>query len=130
MNKILININICLLVLLFVVVTVLFILCLTMYKFDEKVEWKHKIEHIKIKPNEFICRINLADFDYRKMTIESLIHDVLLLPDRVRIDYNAYKGCFEVDNYPYEATSNNGYLYIYKRELKWVPFLVILLSHP
>ena len=118
MNKILININICLLVLLFVVVTVLFILCLTMYKFDGKVEEKHEIEHIKIKPNDFICRINLADFDYRKMTIESLIRDVLLLPERVWVSYNAYKGCFEVDNYPYEAISNNGYLYIYKRELK------------
>ena len=118
MNKILININICLLVLLFVVVTVLFILCLTMYKFDGKVEEKHEIEHIKIKPNEFICRINLADFDYRKMTIESLIRDVLILPNSVRINYNAYRGCFEVANSPYEATSNKGYLYIYKRELK------------
>lgn len=118
MNKILININICLLVLLFVVVTVLFILCLTMYKFDGKVEEKHEIEDIKIKPNEFICRINLTDFDYRKTTIESLMRDTLLLPERVRINYNAYKGCFEVDNYPYTSISNNGYLYIYKRELK------------
>ena len=118
MNKILININICLLVLLFVVVTVLFILCLTMYKFDGKVEEKHEIEHIKIKPNEFICRINLADFDYRKTTIESLMRDVLLLPHSVRVNYNAYKGCFEVDNYPYEGLFNNNYLEIYKRELK------------
>lgn len=118
MNKILININICLLVLLFVVVTVLFILCLTMYKFDGKVEKKDEIKYTKPRPDEFICRINLNSFDYRKMTIESLIRDVLLLPERVRINYNAYKGCFEVDNYPYESVSNNGYLYIYKRELK------------
>ena len=118
MNKILININICLVVLLFVVVTVLFILCLTIYKFDGKVEEKHKIKDTKLRPDEFLCRINLADFDYRKMTIESIMHDVLLLPLRVRVNYNAYKGCFEVDNYPYEAVSNNGYLYIYKRELK------------
>lgn len=117
MNKILININICLLVLLFVVVTVLFILCLTMYKFDGKVEKKDEIKYTKPRPNEFICRINLDGFDYRKMTIESLIRDVLLLPERVRINYNAYKGYFEVDNYPYESVSNNGYLYIYKREL-------------
>lgn len=118
MNKILININICLLVLLFVVVTVLFILCLTMYKFDGKVEEKHEIEHIKIEPNEFICRINLANFDYRKTTIESLMHDVLLLPIHVRVNYNVYKACFEVDNYPYEGITKEGYLYIYKRELK------------
>lgn len=118
MNKILININICLLVLLFVVVTVLFILCLTMYKFDGKVEKKDEIKYTKPRPDEFICRINLNSFDYRKMTIESLIRDVLLLPERVRINYNAYKGRFEVDNYPYESVSNNGYLYIYKRELK------------
>lgn len=118
MNKILININICLLVLLFVVVTVLFILCLTMYKFDGKVEKKDEIKYTKPRPDEFLCRINLNSFDYRKMTIESIIRDVLLLPERVWIDYNAYKGCFEVDNYPYESVSNNGYLYIYKRELK------------
>ena len=118
MNKILININICLLVLLFVVVTVLFILCLTMYKVDGKVEKKDEIKYTKPRPYEFLCRINLNSFDYRKTTIESLIHDVLLLPERVRVNYNAYNGCFEVDNYPYEAVSNNGYLYIYKRELK------------
>ena len=118
MNKILININICLLVLLFVVVTVLFILCLTMYKFDGKVEKKDEIKYTKPRSNEILCRVDLQLFDDRKMTIESIIRDVLLLPERVWINYNAYKGCFEVDNYPYEATSNNGYLYIYKRELK------------
>lgn len=118
MTKILITINICLLVLLFVVVTVLFILCLTMHKFDGKVDEEHKIEHIKIKHDEFICRINLDSFDYRKMTIESLIRDVLLLPNSVRVNYNAYRGYFEVDNSPYESLSKNGYLYIYKRELK------------
>ena len=118
MNKILININICLLVLLFVVVTVLFILCLTMYKLDGKVEENHKIKDTKLRPDEFICRINLADFDYRKTTIESLMHDVLLLPHNVRVNYNAYKGCFEADNYTYEGITKNGYLYIYKRELK------------
>ena len=117
MNKILININICLLVVLFVVVTVLFVFCLTMYKKVKKFNEKDKIKYNNQK-SEFICRISLADFDYRKMTIESLIRDVLILPKSVRINYNAYRGCFEVDNSPYESASNNGYLYIYKRELK------------
>lgn len=120
MNKILTNINIiniCLLVLLFVVVTILFVFCLTIYKFDGKVEKKDEIKHIKQK-RKFICRINLDSFDYRKMAITSLIRDVLILPESIKINYNAYKGCFEIDNYPYEVISNNGYLYIYKRELK------------
>lgn len=118
MTKILITINICLLVFTFVVVTVLFILCLTIHKFDGEVEEQHEIEHIKIKPDEFICRINLDNFDYRKTTVKSLIRDVLLLPNIVRINYNAYRDCFEVDNSPYESVLKKGYLYIYKRELK------------
>lgn len=116
MYKILININICLLVLLFLIVTILFLLCLTIYKSDGDVKKKDEIKDIKQKC-KFICRINLDGFDYRKKTITSLIRDVIMLPESVRINYNTYKGCFEIDNYPYEVTSNNGYLYIYKREL-------------
>lgn len=118
MNKILININICLLVLLFVFVTVFFILCLAMYEFDGKVEKKDEIKHIKLRPNEFICRINLDNFDYRKRTLTSLICDILMLPTSTRINHNPYTGRVEVDNYPYEGVFNNNYLEIYKRELK------------
>lgn len=105
--------NIVLLTLLFVVVSMIFGFCLKNSK-ESKVQYT--APQVKQKPN-FICRISLRDFDYRKTTITDFICDIFMLPTKVRVNWNSYKGCFEIDNYPYEVVTNNDYLYIYKREL-------------
>lgn len=111
MNRVLIIANICLLVLLFIVVTALFIHYKVKYKFDDMKEDK------KYTKPKFICRINMSDFDYRKKTIKQYIGDIFLLSDKHRINYNNYKDCLEIENYPYEVVINAGYMYIYQKAL-------------